>query len=519
MPPDPQKLAQLQALAQGGTPGLAAYQQAQAQAGQVRSEALAQAGGFGSTNYNPGIGGTLAATTDRIAAPGMQAVEQGAAAEGYLSGLDSQAAANYETRERGNLQSELARARAKIDLENQQNEQERSLAQQKLALQREGALADHQLGLEELALKRLEVDRQKAEEAQAKLLDPQAVAGEAMVRQEKAQNKANWEGKVQQGVGSLVSGIGAAMQQQNDQQKSSLEEQIAKARVETAQPGVDDQVRRVLDMLSGGTNPDPQPISATAATPAGVRAQSREEALGQTTAGTPFLNSDAALRLDEADARNRLNDLIAQRDGQPSLVEQLAAARAQSDALVQMKQAEGLAAELDLPRFARDVAIERGMDPVEALGTYPQVDLETEARKQKREDQQNRLADVSLANQEQNVIDAAEQDRKNREYMSAAEQIGWDPRDIKSTVEEMNLTLPDVIERVSSDAWKEVEALSKGANLTQKEGENAGEVYTREAFEQDLQDSLAAGEIDLATAVMAQKRFGRLFFANESDGL
>src|SRR5690606_6592068 len=76
---DQNKLAQLQALAEGGTPGLAAHQQAQQSAQNAKNQALAQAAGFGTANYQPGIGGTLAGIAGQAAQPGVNAAEQVAA--------------------------------------------------------------------------------------------------------------------------------------------------------------------------------------------------------------------------------------------------------------------------------------------------------------------------------------------------------------------------------------------------------------------------------------------------------
>lgn len=134
--PDPQQMAKLTAFAQGGSPGVQAWEAANAAASQAKAAALSQAANGASSPSAAAPGGAaqaaFSALAARYSAPGVNNVAAGAADAPTLGGymdqaesIWSQKALDAEQTDTAGKRSSLDYQRSKLDLDAEQAQKER----------------------------------------------------------------------------------------------------------------------------------------------------------------------------------------------------------------------------------------------------------------------------------------------------------------------------------------------------------------------------------------------------------
>lgn len=496
MPQDPQKRAELDALAQGGPQGLASYQAAQAQARAVQQQALSAAGGYGTGNYRPDAGSVAQAqsTAARYSAPGVAAAESIAAAGPGYDAMDSAAASNYMSRESAKTQSRLALAQAKVDLERQQDAAEREAKLAELAFERDKIGAETQYQLSDLAIKEQAFERARA-------LDPERVTGQAMQNQADAVERSQGEAGLARAGEGLLDWVNERIQHAKEQQQAKADE--IKARANPEAPTLDNVARDPLTekgnavTITEQIDPNRKSVVAdpakmfrqaaaanqweTARQQELAQAQALADSLGVAASGSGGMRDKAGANADAAAGRASLQSI-------------------------------------DLPSFLFEEAVGRGMDPDVAAGKFL-AKRDDYIRSEKNKAFEDAMAP---ARQEQAAYTADQQAAKREqqaEAAAAAERTGWDPRDLVSLSNSTNMSISAIADRVTSDAWKRVD------EFTQKAG--AGGFVLDEADAKALGDETLAGgpmdsdafwrwlqtqkDLDPAARQIAFKRYSQLF--------
>lgn len=439
--PDPNKLAELNALAQGGSAGLASYQAANQDAQAAQANAISQAANYGTANYNPGAAAQASAgqTASQLAAPGMAAVASGLAAAPGLDALDQSAVNTYTNRTNQNIQTGLAQARQKLALEQQAdtNDMQNKLAE--LALQRQQSEAEqqHQLGM-------LGVEQQQL------ALSPNVIAGQAYQRQQSAEQAAGDQQETAQG-NSVLAKIRGAVQQGL---VNGLQQDKAAA------PDAADQFEQNLQ----GQETDSD------------RAYAQQ--LRDNAAQGPQI--DAAIQ--------RLAALRDASQGQANVWDDKAAEAAQLGAL----------ASQDLPRFQFQAAVDAGMNPESAAGKYLTNENQAIYEKQMQQFNQDNIND-RLTAREDNIQADLQRRQDQAQANDLADKVGIPANVLTNAATATRIPFKTLADLITSDEWKKVDDIRSQLGKT----DGQGNVFGGQEFANALTIAANHGDIDQNAADLA----------------
>lgn len=460
---DPNKAARLSALAAGGTAGLAAFDDAQMASTGAYQQALSGAQGT-ALNGDPERQ-ALAGIVDKYVQPALGNVSAGQASEGRQIGYNQLATQGF-----------LARERASLDQKAQQNSQS-------LALQQQEALADHNYRMAKLS------QQAQARQSAADRENTDAMlAGAAQIAQARAIEE------YQRQFEELGSSKSAARPQESDATQQRLEQLAreradAKARMDAIARMAGEKITSGIQNIYAEQNP-----GLFGTTPGGADLQARNNAA---------YYDDIQQALQQAKATNDAEIAASLEESKRLTDEQVA----QNNAANEQQQLAGdraAMARLDLPYFQRLVAPAFGINELEALGRFASTPEELFAR-QKAQDEMATYAEdqaYKALSRDRSSVNA----QNTVETQALADQIGWDPSELKAIAAKTNYSVVDVAEAVSSDAWAQVSEL---ANAALDEGKSYEEFRT----------VVQGSEFDPRVKRLASRYFQPQFFsASELEG-
>jgi hypothetical protein len=426
---DPDKLGQLNALANGGTTGLQQYNQASQAAAQAQGQAVAAAGNFGAPAYNTSaeLRSALGSTASQYSQPGVGAANAVSAAAPQLAALDTAAGSNYLANERQNIQANLGAAREKLRLQSEQEKADQANQLAELRLKSQQAEEEQQFNLGKLGL-----------QEQAELRSPERIAGQALADQQEA---------AKQGAGGFA-GIGSSLQHQIRQgMQEKLQGQVGQRADLEKQIGQLTQAQQQAQAGPTVQNPDVAgQVAQVAQARIAAERQAQLDAAQKQLAGLPDERAIAS----KTQALSRADE---QQQGQAALAQQRA---------VQAHQDQ-----LDLPKFLYQSAVERGMDPQIAAGKY--LTGEQDYIYQQGQKEYARQAQEDTLAARATDLDARQQRQQDTEDANRIGQdTGFSPQALLNARTSTRLPFDKIKDLVTSDEFKVVQekAARRGEQMT-----------------------------------------------------